>query len=162
MMNLEMALHFFGGSQGQIEQLVEGVPEARWAEQPGGIRNHPAWTIGHLCCGYHMTLSLLGRESGVPEAWLETMDIGTIPVADRGAYPTKDELLEAYRDGHAKLAAAAKAMTQEESERELPMEEFRSFFPTIGHVVVYILLSHDQNHLGQLVAWKRAAGLSEG
>ena len=162
MMNLDSALHFFGGSQGQIEQLVEGVPEARWAEQPGGIRNHPAWTVGHLCCAYHMALSLLGQESGMPEKWLETMNIGTTPVADRGAYPAQDELLAKYREGHAKLASAAEAMTQEDSDREFPMEDYREFFPTIGHFMMYILLSHDQNHLGQLLAWRRAAGLSKG
>ncbi|MEM1098301.1 MAG: hypothetical protein AAGH92_05880 [Planctomycetota bacterium] len=41
---------------------------------------------------------------------------------------------------------------------EMPIESFRSFFPTIGHATLYLLCTHEATHYGQLQAWKRALG----
>ncbi len=158
-MQIDHALHFFAGAQQQFEQLLADVPDERWAEQPAGIRNHPAWTVGHLCVGHNLVLSMLGGEGAAPAEWAETMDYGTMPVGDRAAYPDGSTLLDAYRQGHDALVAAVESTTAGALAAEMPIEAYRSFFPTIGHVVSYFLLTHEPTHFGQVVAWKRAAGL---
>jgi uncharacterized damage-inducible protein DinB len=40
----------------------------------------------------------------------------------------------------------------------LPDERHRAVFPTVGHAVVHILVGHFAVHVGQLSAWRRAAG----
>lgn len=161
-MNTEVGLHFFNGALQQMEALLENVPDERWAEQPAGIRNHPAWTLGHVCCGHHFVLTLLGESSGVPKLWLETMNMGSTPVSDRSAYPAQDELWERYKAGHVSIERAVRAADAASFARENPVEAARSYFPTIGHGVAYFLQTHEPIHLGQLAVWKRAAGLADG
>ncbi len=158
-MNREIALHFFAASLHDLEKLLKDVPEARWAEQPAGVRNHPAWTLGHLCCGHHHTLSILGQEPACPASWLTTMDMGTSPVADPSVYPSADELWSVHRSGHQRVAKAVRSASDETLSSVFPIEAWRSFVPTIGHLVAYMLLSHEPTHHGQLVAWKRALSM---
>ena len=40
-----------------------------------------------------------------------------------------------------------------------PHEGTRKHFPTIGDMVVFLMTSHEMDHLGQLAAWRRAMGL---
>lgn len=160
-MNEDIALHFFTGALQQLEGLLRDVPDQRWAEQPAGIRNHPAWTLGHLCCGHHFALTMLGRDSDVPKQWLKSMRVGSIPLADRSAYPSGDELWRHYRAGHVSVEQAVRAAGADDFARENPVEAARSYFPTVGHGVTYFLLMHEPIHIGQLVTWKRAAGLAD-
>ena len=44
-------------------------------------------------------------------------------------------------------------------DKEHPSEDTRKFFPTIGAMVAFIMTSHEMDHLGQIAAWRRAAGL---
>ena len=43
-----------------------------------------------------------------------------------------------------------------------PHEGARKYFPTIGDHVVFLMTSHEMDHLGQLAAWRRAMGLGPG
>ena len=161
-MQIDHALHFFAGIQQQLEQTLADVPDERWAEQPAGIRNHPAWTVGHLCCGQNLLLTMLGEKPTSPASWNETMDYGTTPVADRAAYPDSATLLEHYAKGHQAIASAVQNASPETFAAQTPMEALRDFFPTVGHVASYMLLVHEATHFGQLLPWKRAAGLLDG
>lgn len=38
-------------------------------------------------------------------------------------------------------------------------KEISSIFPTKGHLVVYVLTSHEATHLGQLSAWRGGKGM---
>ena len=46
-----------------------------------------------------------------------------------------------------------------EQDAETPNEQTRAYFPTVGSMVVFIMTSHEMDHLGQVAAWRRAAGL---
>lgn len=159
-MNKDTALHFFRGSQHQIEEFLGPIPDERMAEQPAGVRNHPAWTMAHLSGGISMALQLLGRDAVTPDAWTDLAGMGTIPTDDRSAYPSKDELLSTYRNAHESLSNAVAETSDETLETVMPIEAYRPFFPTIGHAVSYFLLCHEPTHLGQMQAWRRAAGLA--
>lgn len=163
-MQLNKAIEFLHRSGEELQALLADVPDARWAEQPAGVRNHPAWTVPHLCCGFRLGMDMLGRveQSSCPVAWRKTTDIGTLPVTDRAAYPAGDVAIETYlrcADEYAKAVVEADPKLFDQIN---PVVEERDFYPTVGHGVLYILLSHTPLHVGQLIAWKRAARLATG
>ncbi len=137
---------------------VEDVPESRMTEQPGGIVNHPAWTLSHLNA-YSGTLLTMLDDPSAPTAddEMERYGYGTTPVADHAAYATKRELLERFRDRNARLAAVVADRHADYFPRPSP-EKFRPYSPTIAHIAITLLVTHPPHHLGQLKQWRRAAG----
>ncbi|WP_428387306.1 DinB family protein [Mucisphaera sp.] len=153
---LRTALDLFVSREPLLSKLLQDVPETRWAEQPAGLPNHAAWTMGHLCLAHNVLLSLLGDKPRCPAEWKQHMDMGTQPVSDRNLYPTCEALWTAYREGQAAVTAAVRAADPEMMSQTMPIESFRVFFPTIGHATLYLLCTHEATHHGQLQTWKRA------
>lgn len=148
--------------QGFLFTTVEDIPESRMAEQPGGIVNHPAWTLSHLNAYAGMLLSILDDPSvTTAEVEMERFGYGTTPVPDRAAYATKQELLERFKDRNARLASVV-AQKHADYFHKSPPEKFRRYSPTIAHIAITLLVAHPPHHLGQLRQWRRAAGMIEG
>lgn len=145
---------------GFIIQAVEDVPQARMAEQPGMIVNHPAWTLAHLIAYDGLLLSMLD-DTSVPTAAAE-MDrygYGTTPVPDPAAYATKSELLARFSERHKRLASVVAERHADYFPRPAPAR-YQPHAPTIGHIATILLIAHGPHHLGQLRQWRRAAGLA--
>lgn len=156
---LDDILALFAASLKDVEDAVRDVPDARWAEQPSGVRNHPAWTVGHLVVSADYVAHLLGEPaSGAPEAYGGMFRPGTTPSAERGKYPSREELLGHLRSAHASAERAARAKLAAMGSRPAP-EELRAFAPTLGRIVTFLLAAHEPYHVGQLMVWRRAAGL---
>jgi DinB superfamily len=156
---IEHLLDLFASTLDDLRKSVADIDEARMADQPAGLTNHPAWTLGHLCTGAGYILRLLDEPD--PTASPEDMTKlgpGSKPVGDRSAYPSKADLLARLETLHRLAAAAARVKHAEYFDRPSP-ENLRKFAPTIGRIVVYLLASHESYHLGQLAQWRRAAGL---
>ncbi len=151
-------LEMFADSGRFIDKALEGVPDDRLADQPGGFRNHPAWTIAHVCVANDLLLHLLGRDTLCPPAWSELARPGTTPKADRSAYPRREELVDMLKRQHDAIDRAVRVAEPADFE-QTPPDAFRSFAPTVGHIVAYLLTAHENYHLAQLQAWKRVAGL---
>lgn len=154
-MHLDAALDLFAMTRREVVQLVEPIPDERWAEQPSTIPNHPAWTVGHLSFAISFGLELLGRPPIVDDAWVELMD-RRAPVPDRGAYPERGLLLSTFERAHGAFADAVRATDRSIMQRTTPYQ----FFPTLGHATAYFLMAHEPRHIGQLLGWRRAAGLA--
>ena len=160
-MNTILSIHAM--VHGFLLESVEDVPESRMTEQPGGIVNHPAWTLSHLNAYAGTLLSMLDDPSVPPstaEAEMERYGYGTTPVADRAAYATKRELIERFRDRTARLGAVVAHKHADYFPRPAP-EKFRPHSPTLGHIAITLLVTHPPHHLGQLRLWRRAAGIAE-
>lgn len=153
-------LSIFGMTHQFIRGAVEDVPDSRMTEQPGTIVNHPAWTLSHLNAYAGSLLSMLDDPS-VPtaEAELERFGYGSTPVRDRAAYATKSELLGRFSDLHARVDAVVKERHAEYFPRPSPAK-FHPYCPTIGHVAIIWMTTHEGHHLGQLNQWRRAAGFA--
>ncbi len=143
-------------------EAVADIPESRMTEQPGGIVNHPAWTLSHLNAYAGTLLSILDdRSVGGPtaDAEMERYGYGTKPTADRAAYATKRELLDRFRERNARLTEVVAEKHAEYFPRASP-EKFHPYSPTIGHIAITLLVAHPPHHLGQLRQWRRAAGIA--
>lgn len=155
---IEDVLALFAASLKDVEDAVKTLPDERMAEQPYGVRNHPAWTVGHLVVSADYIARLLGEATAdVPAGYPVLFRPGTTPMADRSAYPSRDELLSRLRAVHAAADAAVRHSYVARA-GDPPPEELRGFAPTVGRIVTFLLAAHEPYHVGQLMVWRKAAG----
>jgi hypothetical protein len=128
------------------------------ARQPGGVVNHPAWVIGHLTYSCQAIGEELGLAPWLPADWASRFGIGSVPVETRATYPPKGELLAALADGQRRVEEGLVILGEERIRRPLPDERYRATFPTIGDAALRVLTAHAAMHVGQVSAWRRAAG----
>jgi hypothetical protein len=69
------------------------------------------------------------------------------------------ELCDTFRRVYQSLCRAAEEVDPAALTGVNPFAPARPDFPTAGDFVAYLLSSHLAYHLGQLVAWRAAAGL---
>ena len=141
------------------ETLVKGLSADQMVEQPNGVINHPAWSLGHLVVSADHLGSMLGLESSLPEGWDKTFATGGIPTSDVAAYPSKDEILGALKEQHSRNTEALQNAEPESWAQPHPNEKTRTYFPTVGDMITFMMTAHEMDHLGQIAAWRRAMGL---
>ncbi len=137
---------------------VKDVPDERLAEQPAGVVNHAAWTLGHLVWGCHQDLVELGGVSDLPESWTTLFGTGSTPQAEREVYPDRETLVASLHGARAALVAALERAGPDGMERAVSVEMIRPYLPTVGHLVTQIVVAHTAYHVGQLSIWRRAMG----
>ena len=134
------------------ETLVKDLSTGQMVEQPNGVINHAAWSLGHLVVSANSLSSVLGLESNLPEGWDKTFATGGEPSSDLAAYPTKDEIVSALKEQHARNTEALKHTDPDSLAKPHPNENTRKYFPTIGDMVVFLMTAHEMDHLGQIAA----------
>ena len=158
-MNRDILLDLSADSHQWVREVVEDVPDDRWAEQPEGCPNHPAWTLAHLCGALDYARFVLGRE---PMCMMDFKTIAgpdTIPTADRSTYPSKDDLLAMFDRTHADLADAVRSAT--DAELAGVPKSIEGMSKSAGHFVSFMLVPHEAYHLGQLARWRHASGFGK-
>jgi DinB superfamily len=166
----EYVLTVFDLGLGTAKKLVADLTDEQMCAQPvpGRVMNHAAFILGHLAWTSDQGVNLLkastpaaaalGDSAWNDAAWKELFAINAKPLSDPKSYPSKEKLLTALEDGHTRFATAMKGVTPEILAQPAP-ERVRSRFPTLGHLLIALLTSHEAGHLGQLSAWRRALGL---
>ena len=156
---LNHVTYLYGFNLAFSRMLVKDLSAEQMAEQPGGVVNHPAWSLGHLVVSSDHLGKLLGLESDLPDGWSEIFKTGGEPSDDASAYPSKDEILGALKEQHARNTEAVKNLDASRFAEPHPDEGAREHFPTIGDMIIFLMTSHEMDHLGQIAAWRRAMGL---
>ena len=103
---------------------------------------------------------MLGLEPNCPTEWGELFGNGSTPTDDASRYPDRATLLAKLKEQHERVAKAYEAEDDASLAGEFPIEPLRQAFPTIGDGFNFLLVGHEALHLGQLSAWRRAAGLA--
>ena len=151
----------YGFLQSYAEGLLQSVTADNAWERVGGANGlNPAWILGHLATvGANLTAMLGGTPSIDPKVWGERFGGGTDPTDDAAGGPSWDEIVKAWRDGHASVAAAhAAGVDTAALAGENPVEMLKEGLPTLGEFISFALTAHESLHLGQLSAWRRARG----
>ena len=138
---------------------VQDLSAEQMVEQPSGVINHPAWTLGHLAATADNLARTLGQESTFPEEWRAACSPGGTPSGNAADFPSKEQLLEQLDAQHERVAAAFAAAGTELLAQPHPNPRGRKTFGTVGGYAVALMTAHEANHLGQLAAWRRAMGL---
>lgn len=152
-------LRSYGLTLNYLRRLVADVPEVLLTWQPGGVINHPAWVMGHLAVSAQALGGELDLPPWLPPDWEARFGTGSQPVDDRPAYPTKAVFLTALENGQLRLGEALVIIGEDGLSGPLSDRRYRDQLPTLGHAVLHILTAHAAVHVGQLSAWRRAAGL---
>lgn len=144
-------------------RVLDDIPADRFCLRPHPTMNHPAFCVGHLSLYPHRLASILGRPEAVapaPDGWQELFAAGTPCVDDDGRYPQKDALLETLYDRHAAAQRLLEGVSDAQLHQPNPMEgRMRELFPSVGMATAFLTGHHLMLHLGQISAWRRAAGL---
>lgn len=159
---LAMLLREFEAQRAATLADAARVPDARAFEQPAGLVNHAAWTVGHLCASDMLAMVELGR-GAVDEGLMALCGPGSTPSADGASWAARfgsmARACDAARGSHARVMAALREETEESLRRPPANERSREWFPSLQHALTY-LLWHEGYHAGQLSQWLRAAGLT--
>lgn len=118
------------------------------------------WIVGHLAITGDYIRRKCGRPPLTPKDWGPRFAPESQPSADRAAYPPMSELRNAVMKVYADLAAAWPAIPEEILAAPNPLPYTRDMFATFGDFACYIMTGHLGYHLGQLVEWRSAVGLT--
>ena len=142
-----------------IERAVADLSRDQATTQPSGVPNHPAWTVGHLVHSAQAIGGELGLDPWLPEEWGDRFGTGSTPVTNAEAYPPMEELMAQLRGAAARIERHLRERGEEVLAAPLPDVRYRDLFPTTGHAALHILAGHTSFHAGQIMVWRRAAGL---
>jgi hypothetical protein len=145
-------------------KLVADLDAAQMVAVPGrGHENHPAFTLGHLCVAAAMVAEDSGAGRDLPGGWTELFERRgpsdrRLPDADAGGYPPKRALLAELERQHGRALAG---LDRAGSERLAARAQWRLdlWLPTELDAAMFMCVTHEALHLGQLAAWRRAMGL---
>lgn len=146
----------------QARSLLEGVAADQYVLQPGGVVNHPAWTLSHLIHYHPAILSLVqGRPVQDPATSpkADLYDEGSTPQPDASLYLPGDALVASYMEGHQTILIALQQAAADNFDKPPGLERWAKAFPTAADTLVYLMLLHESQHLGQLMVWRRAMKL---
>ena len=140
--------------------LVGGVDEVQMIAQPvaGVTMNHPAWVLSHLNVYAPIATAALRRDAFEDPAGHRYGRKSRV-VNDAGEYMGKDALVAEYERIHRETLAALASADDGVFSEATPLARWREANPTIGALMVMLLVKHESIHLGQLSAWRRAMGL---
>ncbi len=143
------------------QRLAGDLDAARWLAQPvpGRTMNHPAWIFSHLNLYAGICVALASAapfEDPAEHRYGQKSE----PLPDAAAYASGDELLADWDRLHARGQAALERLGDHITSAPVPLERWRALHPTVGDMLVTLMVKHESGHLGQLSAWRRAMGLA--
>jgi hypothetical protein len=141
------------------ERILDGLDDSHRAIEPHPGTKTAGWLIGHLAVTGDFARKLYGRPPMCPVEWRTAFNPGSQPSGDANTYPSMTTLMTRFREVYADLAAAASESDPVSNAAENPFAPARPSFPTAGEFLAYLMTGHLAYHLGQLVAWRAAAGL---
>ena len=156
---LQHVVFSYGLNLNLAKRLIGDLNAEQMCQQPHGLVNHPTWSLGHLASASVGVLKALGHDASLPDGWGDVFKTGGIPSGDAAVYPSKEALLSTLEALHDRVSTAVQSADPAALATPHPHEGTRKYFPTIGDMVVFLMTSHEMDHLGQVAAWRRAMGL---
>lgn len=160
----EWLLKIYSFNLAYSDELVRDIPDEQMYKSFGaGLENYPAFTLGHLVIASAMIAEDLGDEYNVPERWDDYFrrrgpDDPRLPSVQTPGMPAKNDLLLELKNKHARVETLINSLSTDDFKEPIDWR-FDGFFPTIGEYLGFMCTTHEAMHLGQLAAWRRAAGL---
>lgn len=156
------ALHSTWSRNGAYAQrLVGDLSAAQFLAQPvpGRVINHPAWVLCHLNVYAEIVARVL-RSEAVEDPLGRPFARGSKVTQGSGDYPEPSAIVGAFARLHEEVGAALAGASDALFASPVPLERLRPVAPTVGELLVMLLIKHESFHLGQLSAWRRAMGLA--
>jgi hypothetical protein len=145
-------------------ELVRDLDDSQMTHSPcKGFENHPSFTLGHLVTAAALTAKYLGGPFKLEPNWEDLFrrkgpGDPRLPESNAADYPKKDELLAELSNQH-QMVEFLIVDLDEKRFKEPAHWRFSDHMPTLGDLLFFICISHENMHLGQLAAWRRAMEL---
>ncbi|MBL8856635.1 MAG: DinB family protein [Planctomycetaceae bacterium] len=158
---IEGLVYGFRKNMDYATKLVADLTDEQMVAQPSGskaVANHPAWVLSHLNIYLPIMVALI---NGQTFADPKTHEFGmqSKPELDRQRYATKQKLLDEFLAGHELVISHLRREGEAALQRETTLERWKPIMPQAGLVLPYLMLVHENTHLGQVSAWRRIIGL---
>ena len=141
------------------ETVCADLDDSHLTLEPVAGGKTAGWLVGHMAVTGDFARRLCGQRPICPTTWRPLFSPGSTPSTSPNAYPSMSELRAALQAVYRDLRVAALAAPESQLAIENPYAPARAAFPTAGEFVEYMLTGHLAYHIGQLVAWRAAAGL---
>ena len=139
-------------------KLIADLSDEQMTAQPAPGTNHPAWIFSHLEA-YHPVIVALIRGEAFDDPKEHRFGMLSKPESDASLYASRERLQAAWNEGHAQVAQALGEQGEVALERGVKLERWKPIMPKVGIALPYLMLVHENTHLGQLSAWRRVQGL---
>lgn len=140
-------------------RLTADLTDADMTHVPVPGMNPPGWLLAHLALSADMAAKVVGAETSCPADWVPWFGPHSTPLAEGAPTPRKNELLSLIETTYARVnSALEKGVAADKLAAPNPIEFIRGVLPTAGDLLAHLLTTHVATHLGQLSAWRRAAG----
>jgi len=154
----EHILHFNNLNVAMAVRYAQGITDELSVREAIPTLAPPRWQYGHLALVAQLAGTQVGGKAFLPESWGDLFRGGT-RYSPELVYPSMAELVQAVERAHAMAGEALAAAMPEALSAPAPLERLRGRFPKAGDAVAFLLGTHQGYHLGEVMAWRKAAGL---
>jgi hypothetical protein len=134
------------------QMILQPAPEGK-AEA-----NHPAWVLSHLNAYVAVIKSIVqGVDFEDPKG--HPFGMLSKPCGDASVYASKESLIAEFVNGHDEVSSLLKSHGEPVLANEIKLERWQEVMPSASIALPYLMLSHENSHLGQLSAWRRIQGM---
>lgn len=144
------------------ERLLSDLSNEQMTLEPEGQRelpvNHPAWTFCHLNIYLPVIEGVIKGET-FEDTKEHRFGMQSQPEADASLYPSRDEILKVWSEGHDSVCQLLANSTDAIFEQPIVLERWAAIMPNAGIALPYLMLNHENMHLGQVSTWRRVLGL---
>lgn len=151
---IDELIHTFEATVRFMEQSVADLSDEEMVEQPSGVPNHGTWTLGHIIFSCQGMATELGAAPWLPDDWESVFGYGSTPRSQVQRYPQKAQLQTLLADATTRLCQTVRGVNASVLRRPLSDDAF----PTMGHLLLQVVVAHTAFHAGQLAVWRRAIG----
>ncbi len=154
-----------------LTRFLKGFSDANHTKQAANVPNHVAWNLGHLALTMHRVSEKLdaqplpasdffpqGTTKGDSQRFgPESVGYGSLPTDDPSSYPSYDRCVQIFYAACERLAAAARAASDQQLASETQWGPSGMTTPT--YLLVARMSFHNGLHCGQITDLRRALSL---
>jgi hypothetical protein len=155
---IEAAVDCLKRNSAFLDFTIGDFTQAEMLARPHPKANHVTWQIGHLI-GAEARMVNAAAPGAVPlppASFADKFKKDTASIDDPAFFPTKEELLAAFKTGREATVAWASTLKEADLAHPLP-EPVSRFAPTTGHLLMSIP-QHVAMHVGQFQVIRRKLG----
>ncbi|MBE7439034.1 MAG: DinB family protein [Spirochaetales bacterium] len=119
--------------------------------------NHPLWVLSHLNIYHDVMLSILENRE-FPDPKDSAYGMGSLPQG-ASAYRDLRQLLADYTQGARRVLERLRSSTPAVLANPVSLPRWQNRMPIAGKALPYLMLVHENQHMGQISAWRRAMQL---
>lgn len=134
------------------QMLLQPAPESQAAA------NHPAWVLSHLNVYLPVIKSIVkGVEFDDPKD--QPFGMLSKPCTDPSVYASKESLIAEFVSAHEEIETMLKEQGESVFENQIQLQRWQTVMPSASVALPYLMLNHENVHLGQISAWRRIQGM---